>query len=33
VGELARQLVAADSVWHHATVTSFAVIIIAERVG
>lgn len=29
----AQKLVAARRVWHYATVTTFAVIIIAERVG
>jgi hypothetical protein len=33
VGRPARKLVSADPVWQHATVTTFTVIIIAERVG
>lgn len=33
VGARARKLVSADPVWQHATVTTFTVIIIAERVG
>jgi hypothetical protein len=33
VGRRARELVLAGRVWQHATMTTFAVIIIAERVG
>ena len=33
VGRPAQELVAAATVWQYATVTTFAVIIIAERVG
>jgi hypothetical protein len=33
VGQPAQELVAVEWVWHYATVSTFAVIIIAERVG
>ena len=33
VGRAARKLVSAEGVWQHAIMTTFSVIIIAERVG
>jgi hypothetical protein len=33
MGSRARELVSGCGVWQHASVTTFAVIIIAERVG
>jgi hypothetical protein len=33
VGRSAHELVSGERLWHDATVTAFAVIIIAERVG